>query len=244
MMTKYALITGGAQRIGAAIAKSLHKEGYVILLHYGQSEEQALTLQTEFNTLRPNSCFIKSVNLSYENLYDLSEWVLDKTKQLDVLVNNASLFFPSPWQDATKEQWDKLFSTNVQVPFFLIQVLLPALISAQGSVINMIDIHEERSLELHPIYSASKSALKSLTLSLAKDMAGRIRCNGISPGAILWPEQADKVDAVAKEAILKKIPMNRLGAVDDIASAVLFLLKNQYINVQVINIDGGRTVFS
>ena len=108
----------------------------------------------------------------------------------------------------------------------------------------MIDIHEERSLELHPIYSASKAALKNLTLSLAKDMAGRIRSNGVSPGAILWPDQPGKVDEEAKQAILNKIPMHKLGAVEDIAGAVLFVLQNQYINGQIINIDGGRSVSS
>ena len=244
MMTKYALITGGAQRIGAAIAKTLHSEGYVILLHYGKSEKSALALQAELNALRPKSCFVKSVSLSYKTVNELSKWVLEKTDQLDVLVNNASLFYPTPWQEATEAQWDQLFSTNVQVPFFLIQALLPALIKAQGSVINMIDIHQERGLELHPIYSASKAALKNLTLSLAKDMAGRIRCNGVSPGAILWPEQTDEIDEAAKEAILKKIPMHKLGAVEDIADAVFFVLQNKYINGQIINIDGGRTLLS
>ena len=243
-MTKYALITGGAQRIGAAIAKSLHREGYIILLHYGQSKEQALALQSELNAIHPKTCIVKSVNLSFENVTELSEWVLSKTNKLDVLVNNASLFYPTPWQEATRVHWDQLFTTNVQVPFFLIQALLPALTKAQGSVINMIDIHQERSLELHPIYGASKAALKNLTLSLAKDMAGRIRCNGVSPGAILWPEQNDEIDSAAKEAILNKIPMHKLGTVEDIAGAVLFVLQNQYINGQIINVDGGRTLSS
>jgi len=244
IMTKYALITGGAKRIGAAIASTLHSNDYTILLHYGQSEQQALTLQNQLNSIRPESCFIKSVKLSYETVDELSQWVLGKTECLDALINNASLFYPTPWLEASKEQWDQIFSTNVQVPFFLTQALLPALINAKGSVINLIDIHAERSLEAHPIYSASKAALKSLTLSLAKDMGSSIRCNGVSPGAILWSDQTDESDIKAKEAILKKIPMHRLGEVNDIAGTVLFLLQNQYINGQIINVDGGRTVFS
>jgi len=243
-MNKYALITGGAQRIGAAIAKALHASGYCIFLHYGQSDQQALTLQSELNVLRPDSCFIKSIKLSYETVDELSQWVLDKTESLDVLINNASLFYPSPWQNATKEQWDQLFNTNVQVPFFLTQALLPALTKAQGNVINLIDIHAERTLDNHPIYSASKAALKSLTLSLAKDFGSSIRCNGVSPGAILWPDKSDEIDEEQKEHILNKIPMHRLGEVNDIAEAVIFLIQNKYINGQIINIDGGRTVFS
>ena len=243
-MTKYALITGGAKRIGAAIASPLHSNGYTILLHYGQSEEQALALQSRLNSLRPESCFIKSLNLSYETVDELSQWVLGKTECLDALINNASLFYPTPWPEATKEQWDQLFSTNVEVPFFLTQALLPALKTVKGSIINLVDIHAERSLEAHPIYSASKAALKNLTLSLAKDLGNSVRCNGVSPGAILWPNQSDEVDKQAQEAILQKIPMQRLGKVSDIADTVLFLLQNQYINGQVINVDGGRTVFS
>ena len=243
-MTKYALITGGARRIGAAIASTLHSNGYNILLHYGQSAQQAQALQLKLNSLRQDSCFIKSVNLSYDAVDELSQWVLDKTQGLDVLINNASLFYSTPWPEASKTQWNQLFSTNVEVPFFLIQALLPALQLANGSVINLIDIHAERSLEAHPIYSASKAALKNLTLSLAKDMGNTVRCNGVSPGAILWPDQKNEVETQAQETILKKIPMHRLGEVNDIADTVMFLLQNQYINGQIINVDGGRTVFS
>lgn len=243
-MSRYALITGGAKRIGAAIATTLHGNGYTILLHYGQSEQQALALQDQLNSIRPASCFIKSTQLSYDTLDDLAQWVLSKTERLDALINNASLFYPTPWSEASKEQWDQLFSTNVQVPFFLTQALLPALTIANGSVINLIDIHAERSLESHPIYSASKAALKSLTLSLAKDLGHNIRCNGVSPGAILWPDQEGDIDIQEKETILNKIPMNRLGEVSDIAGTVLFLLQNKYINGQIINVDGGRTVHS
>lgn len=243
-MTKYALITGGARRIGAAIASTLHSNGYNILLHYGQSAQQAQALQLKLNSLRQDSCFIKSVNLSYDAVDELSQWVLDKTQGLDVLINNASLFYATPWPEASKTQWNQLFSTNVEVPFFLIQALLPALQLANGSVINLIDIHAERSLEAHPIYSASKAALKNLTLSLAKDMGNTVRCNGVSPGAILWPDQKNEVETQAQETILKKIPMHRLGEVNDIADTVMFLLQNQYINGQIINVDGGRTVFS
>jgi len=243
-MNKHALITGGAQRIGAAIAKALHASGYTIFLHYGRSEQQALVLQSELNVLRPDSCFIKSIELSYETVDELSQWVLDKTASLDVLINNASRFYPSPWQDATKDQWDQLFGTNVQVPFFLTQALLPVLKKAQGSIVNLIDVHAERTLENHPIYSASKAALKSLTLSLAKDFGSSIRCNGVSPGAILWPDKSDEMDEEQKHHILNKIPMHRLGEVNDIAEAVIFLIQNKYINGQIINIDGGRTVFS
>ena len=242
-MNKYALVTGGTQRIGKAIVEILHTQGYTIFLHYGANEEAALNLKNSLNTIRKESCFIKSVDLSNKT-QDIEAWISDYTDSLDVLVNNASQFFPTPWESATSDQWEQLFNINVKSPFFITQTLLSYLEKTNGSVINLIDIHAERTLEDHPIYSATKAALKSLTLSLAKDYGDKIRCNGISPGAILWPENEGNVSECAKQEILSKVPMQRLGDVDNIAQTALFLVQNDYINGQIINVDGGRTVYS
>ncbi|WP_396587696.1 SDR family oxidoreductase [Bermanella sp. R86510] len=244
---RYALITGGAHRIGAAIATRLHQAGYDILLHYGKSEEQAKALQHSLNTQRPQSCHIKSAALSLDSIAHIVDWVTEHTQQahtgLDVLVNNASVFYPTPWQEASAHDWQDIMTLNAQVPFFLTQGLLSLLKQNHGCVINLIDIHAERGLEQHPIYSASKAALKMLTLSLAKDYGNEIRANGISPGAILWPGQ-DDISEQAKQSVLEKVPMQRLGDVDNIAQTALFLCENDYINGQIINIDGGRTTHS
>lgn len=241
---KSALITGGATRIGAAICQTLHDAGYVIFMHYGQSHEQANALQKNLNTKRENSCFIFSQDLSTEDAVDnIINWVTPKTESLTLLVNNASVFFPTPWSQATTDQWQSIFHINAQVPMFLSQACLPLLQKhAASSIINMIDIHAQRSLEDHPIYSASKAALTSLTQSFAKDLGLSVRCNGISPGAILWPDQ-DLTDT-AKQNILDKVPMGTLGTLDNITKTVLFLTQNDYVNGQIINVDGGRTVFS
>lgn len=244
-MNKTVLITGGAQRIGAAIARLLHKHQYDVFLHYGQSKQAALGLQKELNESRAGSCELFSADLSDENCpIILEEWFSEFHRPLDVLINNASQFFPTPWLNATPDQWHTIFRSNVQTPFFLIQKMLPFLSTVNGQVINLIDIHAERTLEQHPIYSASKAALKSLTLSLAKDEGHRIRCNGVSPGAILWPEQDDNMSDESKREVLNKIPMKRMGRVDNIADTVLFLCHNDYMNGQIINVDGGRTVYS
>lgn len=244
-MNKTVLITGGAQRIGASIARLLHKNNYDVFLHYGQSKQAALGLQKELNDQREGSCELFSADLSDESSpIILEEWYSEFHRPLDVLINNASQFFPTPWQDATPQHWQTIFSSNVQTPFFLIQKMLPFLSQVNGQVINLIDIHAERTLEQHPIYSASKAALKSLTLSLAKDEGHRIRCNGVSPGAILWPDQNDNMSNEDKREILNKIPMKRMGRVDNIADTVLFLCANDYMNGQIINVDGGRTVHS
>lgn len=244
-MNKTVFITGGAQRIGAAIARLLHKNNYDVFLHYGQSKQAALALQNELNAIRDQSCMLFSADLTDENSpLILEEWFSEFHRPLDVLINNASQFFPTPWQSASELDWQTIFTSNVQTPFFLIQKMLPFLTAVNGQVINLIDIHAERTLEQHPIYSASKAALKSLTLALAKDEGHHMRCNGISPGAILWPDQKDSISDDSKQEILNKIPMKRLGNVDNIADTVLFLCNNDYINGQIINVDGGRTVYS
>jgi pteridine reductase len=243
MNHKSVLITGGAHRIGAAICHTLHKSGFTVYMHYGQSCDAAKKLQRQLNTIRADSCFIFSADLAHPAATQkISEWLLSHTQQLSLLVNNASCFDATPWEKATPQQWQKLLSINTQSPFFLSQSLLPALKKANGQVINLIDIHVERGLHNHPIYCASKAALKSLTLSLAKDMKGEIRCNGISPGAILWPDH--DANTQVQQEILQKIPMGHLGDVDNIAQTVRFLVDNEYVNGQIINVDGGRTLHS
>lgn len=243
MTKKYALVTGGAQRIGKAIVETLHDAGFDVFLHFGNSEAEALNIQKELNAAREDSCHIFSADLACQSS-SIAEWVLSKTNKLDVLVNNASQFFSTPWESASANQWDLLFNTNCKAPFEITQALLPALKQANGCVINLIDIHTERTLENHPIYCASKAALKSLTLSLAKDHGKDIRCNGISPGAILWPDNEEEMSDSVKQEILAKVPMQRLGSVKNIAQTALLLVENDYINGQIINVDGGRTVFS
>jgi pteridine reductase len=241
---KYALITGAAKRIGAAIATTLHTAGYDIFLHYGKSKTEANTLAHALNSIRANSCITYSADLNDpQAAAQISGWVTQQCETLDVLVNNASSFFPTPWETASPLDWQALFTSNVQTPFFLTQALLPLLIKNNGTVINLIDIHVERTLEQHPIYCASKAALKTLTLSLAKDHGHELRCNGVSPGAILWPEIAGD-DCTTQQEILNKIPAKRLGDEKNISDTVLFLVNNSYINGQIINVDGGRTVYS
>ena len=236
-------ITGGAQRIGAAIAQALHEQGFTIFLHFGNSQDKAQQLQSSLNTIRENSCFTFSCDLSQSGAcQEISNWLNSKTDQLDLLINNASCFYETPWETATAAQWQNIFTVNSQLPFLLTQALLPMLKKSHGQVINLIDIHVERGLENHPIYCASKAALKSLTLSLAKDLKGSVRCNGISPGAILWPEQEGNCEQ--QNEILQKIPLGHLGDVKNISDTVLFLTNNAYINGQIINVDGGRTLHS
>ena len=237
-----ALITGSSRRIGAVIVKNLHASGMDVGIHYNSSKTEATSLCAELNELRPNSASIFSGDITLvnetENLVkDFISW----SGRIDLLVNNASSFYPTPIGTITENHWNDLIGTNLKGPLFITQAASDALRKAHGSVINLIDVHTRSPLKNHPAYSSAKAGLKMLTRSLAKDLAPEIRVNGISPGAILWPE--DGISEEAKKSILEQIPLNRTGSPQDIADCVLFLLNQaNYITSQIIAVDGGRSV--
>jgi len=240
--TKVALITGGARRIGACIAQTLHQSGMDVIVHYHRSAEAAHDLQTLLNRVRPDSCLLIQAELSKpKQLQSLIERSVKQKGRLDALINNASAFYPTPLKMATEAQWDQLFDINLKAPFFLSQAAAPHLAKQQGCIINLIDIYAERPLEEHPIYCASKAGLASLTKSLAQSMAPAVRVNGLSPGAILWP--TDQSDELARQRLLSRTPLKQLGEPQDIANAALFLIRDAaYITGQILRIDGGRSV--
>lgn len=241
---KVALITGAARRIGAAIAETLHQQGYRIIIHYGHSAAEALALCEQFNRQRANSALCLQADLNHDSQrQDLAQQVLASFGQLDLLINNASSFYPTAVGTGTLEQWDDLFGSNAKAPFFLSQALAPALKQSGGNIINIADIHAERPLREHTIYCMAKAANVMLTKSLAMELAPQVRVNGIAPGAILWPEQAAELDSEGKNNILKKVPLERAGDPTHIANAVSFLIQpNNYITGQVLSIDGGRSL--
>jgi len=141
----------------------------------------------------------------------------------------------------TEQQWDDLLGTNLKAPLFLAQAAAPHLRAAGGQIISIVDIHAQRPLKNHPVYGPAKAGLAMLIRSLAKDLAPEVRVNGVSPGAILWPEQG--MTAATEQSIIKQIPLARTGEPDDIARTVLFLAKDApYITGQIIAVDGGRSV--
>lgn len=236
---KTALITGGAQRIGAQITKTLHTHNYNVIIHYRNSSKQAQTLADELNHLRANSA-----NLVQAELCDLQalQTLANTIKDLDLLVNNASVFYPTPLQDSDKSDWDKIINTNLMAPFFLSQSLSEVLSKNLGCIINIVDIHAQRPLKNHAIYNISKAALVMMTQTLAKELAPKIRVCGVAPGSILWSENEVKLDEMQKQKMLSKIPLNKQGRPQDIANIVLFLANAPYITGQIINVDGGRTL--
>lgn len=242
MNTKTVLITGAAKRIGAAIAKQLHQAGMNIIIHYNNSEKEAIDLANHLNTLRADSTTTVQANLENRNTYKtLIEDSLKFKNRLDVLVNNASVFYPTSIDVISEEQWQETINTNLKAPLFLSLFAINSLRENKGCIVNIADIYGVKPLKDHTIYSISKSGLISLTRSLAKELAPDIRVNAVSPGAITWPIA---IDDETKNTILEHSALKKTGTMEDISKAVLFLINDaDYVTGQVINVDGGRTLY-
>lgn len=241
--SKVALITGAAHRIGATTAKLLHENGMNIVLHYRGSREQAQALQKELNDKRKDSVILIQADLHITNgLSALIEESVKAWGHLDVLINNASSFYPTEINKATENQWDDLMGSNLKAPFFLSQAAAPHLKKSKGCIINIVDIHAERPLKTFPIYSMAKAGLAMMTKSLACELGPEIRVNGVAPGAILWPENLDEV---AQQRIVSRTFLKRQGEPADISKTILYLIENaDYVTGQIIAVDGGRSLNS
>ena len=238
---KWALITGAARRVGAEIATTLHAQGAGVAIHYRGSAEQALTLVGQLNERRPKSALaVQADLLDTDQLSRLIDTVTSHSGRLDILINNASSFYPTPLASITENQWTDLIGTNLKAPLFMAQAALPHLKATRGVIINIVDIHAIRPLRDHTAYGAAKAGLAFLTRALARDLAPDIRVNGVAPGAILWPEGGVS-DSMA-DTVLRQIPLKRLGEPADIAGCVLYLVRDAtYVTGQIIAVDGGRS---
>ncbi len=235
------LVTGAARRIGAAIVTRLQQNGARVAIHYRGSADEAEALAAELNNEREDSATTLQADLLDTGaLPELIKRVVDWGGGLDVLVNNASTFYPTPVGEITEEHWTDLVGSNFKAPLFLSQAAAPHLRDTNGTIVNLVDIHSQRPLRNHPVYGPAKAALAMLTRSLAKDLAPEIRVNGVSPGAILWPE--DGMSDAAQETILQQVPLARAGDPSDIAGCVLYLVRDAtYVTGQIIAVDGGRS---
>ncbi len=242
LQSKVTLITGGARRIGAEIARCLHKAGMNIALHYRTSLDDARRLRDELNAARPASVQLFEADLrDTAAIKEMVASVTDTFMRVDVLVNNASSFFATPLDTIDEGAYQDLLDTNLKAPLFLAQAVVPQLRLAKGCIINIADIYGLKPLAAHVAYCASKAGLIMMTRSLALELAPDIRVNAIAPGAILWPETGS--DDIERAAVLAKTPMGRAGEPADIAQTVLFLAREaHYVTGQVIKVDGGRAI--
>lgn len=241
MNQKVAFITGAAKRLGANTACHLHNLGYKVVIHCLSSKELGMALVNQLNTVRTDSAKLIQGDLSD---FDMLETIANDAKtcfgRLDVLVNNASSFYPTPVGTITAQDWNSLVGSNMQAPLFLSQYCTDQLSLNQGVIINMVDIHAERPLKQHTLYCMAKAALVTMTKSLAQELGPNVRVNGVAPGAILWPEA--ELDETAKEEILRQIPLNQIGSAEDIAQAIEYLINAKYVTGHIIAVDGGRSI--
>ena len=244
--TRVCFLTGASKRLGACTAKKFHAEGFNVVIHYNNSKNEATALVAQLNALRTDSAFCLQADLSdREQVQSLARRSFGCYQRVDVLVNNASAFYPTPLAECDHQDWDELFDSNLRAAFFLAQQLAPELEQRAGSIVNMTDTHADSPLKGFPIYSMAKAGVKAMTKSLAKELAPRVRVNGVSPGAILWPpsleDESDPAVLEARKTMLEKIPLRALGEPQNIADTVFFLANDAcYVTGQTIKVDGGR----
>lgn len=239
-----ALVTGGAQRVGAETVRTLHAAGLNLIIHYRNSISAAEELKRDLENDRPDSvALLQSDLLDIQQLPKLVEAASSQWGHLDLLVNNASSFYPTPVGEITESTWDDLIGSNLKAPLFLSQAAAPYLRQRRGAIINMVDIHAERPLREHSVYCIAKAGLVMLTRTLAAELGPDIRVNAVAPGAILWPENG--MNTETKNRIVKRTFLKRQGTPKDIAKAILFLFRDaSYTTGEVLRVDGGRSLNS
>ena len=241
MANRVVLITGAARRIGADIARAFHARDFDVLIHYRNSADDARTLADALNETREGSAELLQAELTDpDQVRRLADEALACRDRLDVLVNNASSFYPTPIAEAGDEDWDQLLGSNLRAPFVLTQALAPALNRTGGAIVNLIDVYAEKPLWQHSLYCMAKAGLASLTRSSARELGPAVRVNGVAPGPILWPEQEQGLDA---EAITDATALKRSGDPGDIAGAAVWLaLDAPFVTGQILAVDGGRSL--
>jgi pteridine reductase len=238
------LITGAARRIGAAIARELHRAGAHVAVHCNRSRVEAERLAAELNAQRAGSCVVVQGDLlDVPGLSRIVEEAASAFGRLDALVNNASSFYATPFGSIGEREWDDLIGSNLRAPLFLSQAAAPRLIEAKGAIVNVVDIHAERPLKDFVVYSIAKAGLAGLTRSLALELGPHVRVNGVSPGAIMWPDGGAHFDVGERQRITAQTPLARIGGPEDVAGAVKYLLFDApFVTGQILAVDGGRGI--
>ena len=241
-MKKTIFITGAAKRIGKEIALCFSEMGWNIIIHYNSSKNDAQVLADEINGTNPDSAITVQGNLDVkEDVEKVINEVRDAFPTIDLLINNASTFYPTPIEDISEEHWDKLVGSNLKGPLFLIKGLKDKLKESKGSIINITDTNLSKGVANYSIYSAAKAGLESITKGLARELAPDIKVNAVAPGAMLEPPDVTWTEE-QKSKVISSIPLNRMGSEKDISEAVKFLAKSNYITGQIIKVDGGRSL--
>ena len=242
-MSDWIFITGGAQRIGKAIAEHFHHHNWNVIIHYRNSEKEAIELKQKLNSVRENSFEIIKADLDDSASVEvLCKKVLEISPNLKAIINNASTFYPKEISEIEEEDWSALLSSNLKAPMFICKFLGERLKKNTGSIVNITDIYAESGLARYATYAAAKAGLLNMTKSLASELAPEVLVNSVAPGVILW-DVGNEPDEEKKEEILKKVPLRRMGSVEDIVMMVDYLVtKNSYMTGRNINVDGGKSL--
>lgn len=238
-----ALVTGSAARIGAALAGALHAQGYNVVIHFNRSEDKASALAEALNAHRAGSAVTLQADLlDTSAVLHLAQTALAVWGRMDVLINNASAFYPTPLASLREDDWINLMRSNAKAPLFLCKELAAALHASGGSIVNIVDSTAMHGLDGFSPYAMAKAALANMTRSLAKELAPTVRVNGISPGIILWPDY-DELSEEEKAEAVRHTALQRMGSVEDITNAALFLIRDAtYLTGQIIRVDGGAAL--
>ena len=236
------LITGAARRVGASIARTLHAAGYDLALHYRHSRQDLDALTADLEQQRGSSTLALQGELAdVDALPDLVNDTISRFGRLDGLVNNASAFFATPLESVTLQQWEELFASNARAPFFLAKAAASHLRERAGAIVNLLDIYAQRPLPGYSVYCMAKAAQAAMTEALAHELGPEVRVNGVAPGAVMWPESGKSY--ANKDEIIARTPLKRAGSADDVAGAVLWLLRDvKFVTGQIIRVDGGRSL--
>lgn len=241
---KVVLITGGAKRVGAAICRTLHAQGFRLMIHYKSSLNEARSLQAELNLKRANSvAIIQGDLLNIAGLPNLVTETVNQFGRLDVLINNASTYYASEVGDIDENKWHDLVGSNLKAPLFLSQAAAAELRKQHGCIVNITDMHVERPKKGYIVYSVAKAGLVTLTKSLAHELSPEVRVNAVAPGPVQWPESNPQFDEVYRQRVINQTLLKRVGEAEDVAKAVKFLISDApFITGHVLAVDGGRSL--
>ena len=244
LTNKVVLITGGAKRVGAAICRELHTNGANLMIHYNTSIKEARALQAELNLQRANSVAITQGDLlNIAVLPSLVHETINQFTRLDVLINNASTYYPTEIGHINEGNWQDLMGSNLKAPMFLAQAAATELRKNHGCIVNITDMHIERPKKNYVVYSVAKAGLVTLTKSLAQELSPEVRVNAVAPGPVQWPENNPQFDEVYRQRVISQTLLKRVGEASDIAKAVKFLVADApFITGHVLAVDGGRSL--
>ena len=235
---RVAIVTGSAVRLGKALALALAEQGARLVIHYSASAGPAEETVRHIKALGSDAMAIQADLSQCGEARSIIEWAATHFGQVDILVNSAAIFEPGNWDDTTEENWDRHFAINLKSPFFLSQAFATHVgRSRPGHIVNIADWRGVRPGTDHVAYTLTKAGLIAMTKSLALALAPNIQVNAIAPGMILPPPGEDQAYL---EQWAHQIPAQRVGSPGEIAKALIFLLRSDFVTGELIFVTGGQ----